>query len=222
MKLGVVLSAGGSAFGKIARITSGAVELMAVTTRPCGATIVATELGIPWVRADGTSRVGQSKAIAEVAHVEGLSSLLLNYDRLVTSELYDSVPTFNVHPAALPAFKGLHGVEDAYAAGACLIGCTLHKVDETMDGGPVVAQIVRSADPAWPLARWQKLAFLMKVYCGLAWIAGQMGTLRPGSGLNASHDLPPEWHARFLELQRAEGEAVMMAAPRSASVALTA
>ena len=46
----------------------------------------------------------------------------------------------NVHPSLLPAFPGLHAVRDALAAGVAVTGVTVHLVDATLDGGPVVAQ----------------------------------------------------------------------------------
>ncbi len=46
----------------------------------------------------------------------------------------------NTHPALLPAFPGAHAVRDALAAGARVTGVTVHLVDETLDGGPILAQ----------------------------------------------------------------------------------
>jgi len=51
----------------------------------------------------------------------------------------------NIHPALLPAFggPGMYGLrvhEAVLAAGATQSGCTIHQVDETVDGGPIVAQ----------------------------------------------------------------------------------
>ena len=46
----------------------------------------------------------------------------------------------NVHPSLLPAFPGLHAVRDALAAGVAITGVTVHLVDATLDGGPIVAQ----------------------------------------------------------------------------------
>ncbi len=46
----------------------------------------------------------------------------------------------NLHPSLLPAFPGAHAVRDALAAGVAVTGVTVHLVDETLDGGPVVAQ----------------------------------------------------------------------------------
>ncbi len=46
----------------------------------------------------------------------------------------------NIHPALLPAFPGADGVGDALAYGVKITGCTVHLVDEVLDGGPVLAQ----------------------------------------------------------------------------------
>lgn len=46
----------------------------------------------------------------------------------------------NIHPALLPAFKGLHTHERALAAGVKLHGCTAHLVIQAMDEGPILAQ----------------------------------------------------------------------------------
>ena len=46
----------------------------------------------------------------------------------------------NVHPSLLPSFKGLNTHERALNAGAKKSGCTIHFVDESLDGGPICAQ----------------------------------------------------------------------------------
>ncbi len=46
----------------------------------------------------------------------------------------------NIHPSLLPAFPGLHTHERALEAGAARHGCTVHLVDTSLDGGPVLAQ----------------------------------------------------------------------------------
>jgi phosphoribosylaminoimidazolecarboxamide formyltransferase/IMP cyclohydrolase len=46
----------------------------------------------------------------------------------------------NTHPSLLPAFAGSDAVPDALAAGVALTGCTVHLVDATLDGGPILLQ----------------------------------------------------------------------------------
>lgn len=46
----------------------------------------------------------------------------------------------NIHPALLPAYRGLHTHERALADGVKIHGCTVHFVAPEMDEGPIVAQ----------------------------------------------------------------------------------
>ena len=46
----------------------------------------------------------------------------------------------NIHPALLPAFKGLHTHKRALAAGVKTHGATVHFVSPETDSGPIVAQ----------------------------------------------------------------------------------
>lgn len=46
----------------------------------------------------------------------------------------------NIHPSLLPAFPGLNAQLQAIEHGVKFSGCTVHFVDETLDGGPIIAQ----------------------------------------------------------------------------------
>ncbi len=47
----------------------------------------------------------------------------------------------NVHPSLLPSFKGLNTHERALKAGVKKSGCTIHFVDESLDGGAIIVQV---------------------------------------------------------------------------------
>lgn len=46
----------------------------------------------------------------------------------------------NIHPALLPSFPGLDVQRKALEYGVKFSGCTVHFVDDTVDGGPIITQ----------------------------------------------------------------------------------
>ncbi len=69
-------------------------------------------------------------------------AVLAGYMRIVGPRTIAAVGgiILNTHPSLLPAFPGGHAVQDALDHGSRVTGCTVHFVDATLDGGPIVAQ----------------------------------------------------------------------------------
>lgn len=62
----------------------------------------------------------------------------------------------NVHPALLPAFKGAHGIAEAFQAGVKVAGVTIHFVTEDLDAGPIILQKAFQVRPNETLASFEK------------------------------------------------------------------
>jgi phosphoribosylglycinamide formyltransferase-1 len=67
---------------------------------------------------------------------------LAGYLRLLSGEFLKAFSRriLNIHPSLLPLFPGLDAQKQALDNGARMSGCTVHFVDETLDGGPIIAQ----------------------------------------------------------------------------------
>jgi phosphoribosylglycinamide formyltransferase-1 len=124
-----------------------------------GITIVAVASDKPAARAlERARRAGVSVAAFEVgdrgraerdqtmagwlAEQETELVVLAGYMQLLDPSFLRRFPNrvINVHPALLPAFPGLHAVEQALAYGVKVFGVTVHFVDEGVDSGPVILQ----------------------------------------------------------------------------------
>ena len=67
---------------------------------------------------------------------------LAGYMRMLSSHFLSVYHNriLNIHPSLLPAFPGLDAQRQALEHGAKFSGCTVHFVDQTLDGGPIIAQ----------------------------------------------------------------------------------
>ena len=83
------------------------------------------------------------EGLAEQMVKAGVELLILaGYMRVVKSPLLSRFggAMINIHPSLLPAFPGLRAWEQAWKAGVKETGCTVHWVNELVDGGSVIRQ----------------------------------------------------------------------------------
>jgi phosphoribosylaminoimidazolecarboxamide formyltransferase/IMP cyclohydrolase len=107
--------------------------------RPCPALDWAAEAGIDTALVPG----GDDAILADAFEAAAPDAIVLaGYMRIVGPRVLGAFGgrILNTHPSLLPAFPGAHAVHDALAAGVAVSGVTVHLVDETLDGGPIVAQ----------------------------------------------------------------------------------
>jgi phosphoribosylglycinamide formyltransferase-1 len=95
--------------------------------------------------AEHADRGARDAAIAQwlIAHDVQLV-VLAGYMALLTSPFLSRFPdaVVNIHPSLLPAFPGMHSVEQALEYGVKVFGVTVHLVldDGGVDTGPVIVQ----------------------------------------------------------------------------------
>lgn len=67
---------------------------------------------------------------------------LAGYMRILSRDFIDAYRgrILNIHPSLLPSFPGLEAQKQALDQQVKVAGCTVHFADETLDGGPIVAQ----------------------------------------------------------------------------------
>jgi len=68
--------------------------------------------------------------------------VLAGFMRLLGPTVLAAFPgrVINIHPSLLPAFPGLEAQRQALDYGVKIAGCTVHYVNEVMDGGRIIAQ----------------------------------------------------------------------------------
>jgi phosphoribosylglycinamide formyltransferase-1 len=106
--------------------------------------------------------------------------------QLLSPAFLDRFPgrVINVHPALLPAFPGLHAVQQALDYGVKVFGVTVHFVDGGVDTGPVILQRAfelpdaRSAEEVMDVVHGIEHTLLPEA---VALIAGGAVSLDPGN-----------------------------------------
>ena len=140
MRLGVMCSGNGTNFENIVTnpiCNKHEVVLMIHNTKKCGAIARAAKWGIPHVR---IPHKDEDKMI-EMFKVWNVDLIILaGYMRVIKNPSKFPAPIINVHPSLLPKYKGLHAVEQAMEAGEEVTGCTVHYVNEELDGGEIILQ----------------------------------------------------------------------------------
>jgi phosphoribosylglycinamide formyltransferase-1 len=91
----------------------------------------------------GRSREDRDRELAELVEASRPGLVVLaGWMSILTSAFLDRFPdrVVNLHPSLLPAFPGLHAIEQALAFGARVTGVTVHYAEELVDGGPPILQ----------------------------------------------------------------------------------
>ena len=140
MRLGIMCSGNGTNFENIVTnplCNKHEVVLMIHNTKKCGAVARAAKFGIPHVRIPHKDE----ERMIEMFKVWRVDLIVLaGYMRVLKNPSAFPCPIINVHPSLLPKYKGLNVIKRAMDAGETVTGCTVHYVNEELDGGEIIMQ----------------------------------------------------------------------------------
>lgn len=199
MRIGVIGSSGGSVFNEVFRILNslrqGHYYFSVVTDRACGLEDMCLANSIKCRRIESQdNRQFSVDAGRFFKEGGGVDVILLFFARLITKELFEVYPTFNIHPSLLPAFRGFNPIKKALKEKVKFFGATLHLVDASVDGGPIMAQISLPLDSRYTEDQVQKISFIQKVYLSLLLIelleTEGIKMLDGNSGFVQTRDMP--------------------------------
>jgi phosphoribosylglycinamide formyltransferase-1 len=149
-RLGILLSGRGSNFDVIAdRIVSGelqaeiAVVISNVETAPGLEHARERGLNAVYIPSRQRPREDFDREAIEILKKHHVSIVVLaGFMRIVSRVFMEAFPygILNIHPSLLPAFAGTDVQQKALNHGVKFSGCTVHFVDDTLDGGPIVLQ----------------------------------------------------------------------------------
>ena len=140
MRLGVMCSGNGTNFQNILTnplCNTNEVVLMITNKKKCGAIKRAAKFGVPHCYVNYKDEE-QMIELFKVWRVDLI--VLAGYMRVIKNPSSFPVPIINAHPSLLPKYKGLHAVEQAIDSGDKVTGCTVHYVNEELDGGEIILQ----------------------------------------------------------------------------------
>ena len=147
MRIGVLVSGGGTILQAL--LDADLPIVVVIVDRPCAATDRAEAAGVAVEIVARSSfgadfdRVAYTHEIVDtlLRHNVGLIAMA-GFGTILEKPIHDAYPDriVNTHPALLPAFKGWHAVEDAFAAEVLVTGCTVHYARLDVDDGPILAQ----------------------------------------------------------------------------------
>lgn len=122
------------------------VAIVLADQMEAGALRIAREAGVEahYLDPSGLSRAEYDALLIDRLDRAGVDLVVLTgYMRILSPEFVRHFKnrTINIHPALLPAFRGLDAFQQALDYGVKVTGTTIHLVDEEVDHGPIILQV---------------------------------------------------------------------------------
>ena len=152
MKIGVLVSGTGTNLQALldaqacGELAPAQIAVVIANRREAPALERAAAAGIPTavVEHRGLDRDAFEARLADALERHQIQAIVLaGFMRVLTPAFVEryALRIVNTHPSLLPAFPGLDAVAQAIAHGVKLSGVTIHFVDASLDGGPIIAQV---------------------------------------------------------------------------------
>src|SRR5205823_8002757 len=152
-RLGILISGRGSNMVALAdaveegRIPNAEISVVVSDQANAAGLAKAKERGIETlvIERRGRTREEHDREIVGALKARNIDLICLaGYMRILSRAFIDAYPgrILNIHPSLLPSFPGLDAQKQALEHGVKWTGCTVHFVDETLDGGPIILQRV--------------------------------------------------------------------------------
>jgi phosphoribosylglycinamide formyltransferase-1 len=129
------------------RIPNAEISVVISDQANAAGVVTARERGIETlvIERRGRTREEHDHEIVEALRARNIDLICLaGYMRILSLVFIDEYRgrILNIHPSLLPSFPGLDAQKQALEHGVKWSGCTVHFVDETLDGGPIILQRV--------------------------------------------------------------------------------
>ncbi|HZJ63153.1 MAG TPA: phosphoribosylglycinamide formyltransferase [Kofleriaceae bacterium] len=152
MKLAVLVSGAGTNLQALldaqarGELAPAEVAVVVSNKRDAPALVRAAAAGVPAeiVEHAGLPRAGFEARLLDALARHAVEAIVLaGFMRVLTAAFVARFPLriINTHPSLLPAFPGADAAAQAIAHGVKLSGVTVHFVDASVDGGPIIAQV---------------------------------------------------------------------------------
>ena len=149
-RIGILLSGRGSNFEAIAaNVASGklraeiAIVISNVESAPGLARARERRLATLCIPSKGKLREAfDAELVAALRAADVGLVVLAGFMRIFSNVMLEAYPNLimNIHPSLLPSFPGRGVQQQALDHGVKFSGCTVHLVNDTLDGGPIVLQ----------------------------------------------------------------------------------
>lgn len=147
----VLVSGAGTTLGSLldaVHSPGGPVEIVRVVASSADAPALerARAAGVPTAvvtMAEHGDRETRDAALADLVAADSPGLVVLaGWMSILTGRFLHRFPdrVINLHPSMLPAFPGMHAIDEALAWGVRWTGVTVHFAEEEVDGGPPVLQ----------------------------------------------------------------------------------